>query len=198
MTSTNIIAILQTLVFLAAAVIAGRTIRSNALIAAKRASLDAVQNLLLDEKFNHATRTLNKARRLGVRSGTVYNDAVNTALPEPQQNEARERQQAFQYWLNRLAIIATAIKNDALDEDMFKEVYFSTFMENSEYLKGYIESIRELAASTIKSKVVHSSTAYAEIEYLSERWRKAPLAREDGQIASRSGPPVLMGWKRGK
>lgn len=179
---TPIIAAGQTFVLICAAAIAIRQVKASRDVAAKRATYDAVMYLITEEKFRAATRVLNGLRKKGVLSSTLYAEANRVHASAESKSAAHENQQAAQLWLNRFAAIATAIRNNALDEQYFKEVYYSSFMVNTDYLDGYINSLREQAKSTLKpGSNVSSATAFQEILWLYNRWNKAPLQPFSGE-----------------
>jgi hypothetical protein len=101
----------------------------------------------------------------------------NTSLPETERQAAMEKFRAAQYVLKSLTIIANGIRNGSLDEQSFKEYYYSTLVETVEYLRAFILSIRQAASKQIhySKKYVSPDTVYSEIEQLLARWKASPL-----------------------
>lgn len=167
---------LQTLVLAVAGWTAIRQIKANREVVARRATFDALMNLITETQFREATRTVNALRKKEILSSTLYSEANRADLPDEKLTEAKKNQLAVQYWLNRFAAIATAIRFGALDEAYFKEAYYSSYMVNADYLMGYINSVREDAKKSLKSGgPVTSATAYQEIVWLHNRWDKDRL-----------------------
>ena len=164
------------LVGAAATIIAWRTFRQTRAVASKRATLDLICQLAKDSHYNEALGKIRKMRRDSVDSGTLLTELRRKDGTLAEQDLRRERYEAARTVLNALSIYANGIRSGALDEQSFKDYYYSTYVEIVGSLGGLIESIRVQAKKVIKeSKHVSADTLYSELIWLQERWKNAPL-----------------------
>lgn len=171
---------LQNLILAVGAYFAWRTIKAQQAVAAKRATLDMIHHLTHDERYNAALKLVNKMRAEERDSGTIYSDMKNKSQSEENIKAALERYLAATEVLKRLSIIANGIKNGSLDEQSFKEYYYSTLVETVEYLRAFILSIRQAAGKQIHyaKRYVSPETIYAGMEELLARWKASPLGKD--------------------
>lgn len=172
----------QNVILAAGAYVAWCTIQSNRKISAQRATLDVINQLASDEQYRDALRQINIMKKDKRDTGTIWSD-LNDPAKASEKDACRTRYRSAQYVLNRLAIIANGIKSGTLDEQSFKEHYYSTYVETVSYLHGFIHSVREEASERIKRrKYVSHETVYSELDWLLERWKLHPLS---GDLAQR-------------
>lgn len=70
--------------------------------------------------------------------------------------------------LNNYEFIATGIREDALDEEIFKRMQFSVLLKDWDALCGFVMEFR---------KEAKRETLFQEFEYLAKRFKKKPLKR---------------------
>lgn len=72
----------------------------------------------------------------------------------------------IQYCLNFYERLAVSIKNGSYHEQMIKEVFYSSIVQNFEYSEPFIKALREKKGR---------NSYYQEFEWLAKRWKKSPL-----------------------
>jgi hypothetical protein len=70
--------------------------------------------------------------------------------------------------LNRYEFIAAAIREEALDEDLFKRMQYTVVIRDWDVLCSFVMELRRLDKHP---------TLFQEFHWLSERWHKKPLER---------------------
>ncbi|OWS76105.1 DUF4760 domain-containing protein [Pantoea sp. VS1] len=88
----------------------------------------------------------------------------------PQSGDLTEDEKAdrikIQYCLNFYERLAVSIKNGSYHEQMIKEVFYSSIVQNFEYSEPFIKALREKKGR---------NSYYQEFEWLAKRWNKNPL-----------------------
>jgi hypothetical protein len=167
---------IQNVILVLAAAIAWSTIKNNHAIAAKRATLDLIDQLSRDQVYKDSLRIVNSMRKVAKDTGSLWNDLASARAGSDDHKEAFARHQAAGYVLSRYSIFANGIRSGALDDELFKQYYYSTFIEVTQQLKGFMQSTRVVASNSIKArKYVTHETVYSEIEWLLEEWEAKPL-----------------------
>jgi hypothetical protein len=72
--------------------------------------------------------------------------------------------------LNNYEFIATGIREDALDEEIFKRVQYSVVIKDWNALSGCVMELRQSTGHR---------TLFQEFQALAERWHKAPLKADN-------------------
>lgn len=116
------------------------------------------------------------------RSDDALNDAINLTtklardlrdfsdLSDYLKNVQSKEYQAIIKVLNFREFVAVGINNDVIDEQIYKDAYYSTILRDWNYLKTTVNFIRN-------SKTGYP-TAFQDFEKLAQRWEKKPLKRK--------------------
>lgn len=169
-----LVTLIQTIVIGVGAYLAWATIKSNSEIAKKRATLDLITQVLQGEEYKSRLLIVNAMKKAGEQPGSLFTQ-LQSANGD-QREQLKTKLHAAQFVLNKFSIMAIGIRNNALDEQSFKEYYYSTFVEISGFLQTFMMSVRAIASKEIENRdYVSNQTVYEEIIWLLERWRQSPL-----------------------
>lgn len=170
--------LVQSIVIAFGAYFAWKTIKCNSDIAKKRSTLDLITDVLQSDEFKQQLLVVNAMRKAREEPSSLYTQLRSPGVTDDQRNELRSKLMAAQFVLNKFSIMAIGIRNDALDEQSFKEYYYSTFVEIAGFLNAFMLSMRTIASNEIKSQnYVSNETVYEEIIWLLDRWRANPLRK---------------------
>ena len=149
---------------LGATIVALRAIRANKAVSGRRATLDMIFQLSKDVVYKEALKTVRQMRREGIDTGALLTN-FRRGEGNPQEKDLhRSRFEAAQTVLNTLSIYANGIRSGALDEQSFKDYYFSTYVEIVGYLRGLMLSVRQTAKAQVKEhQYVSPETLYSEL-----------------------------------
>lgn len=166
--------LVQTIVIAIGAFVGWVTIKSNSDIAKKRATLDLITHVLQGPEYKEQLLIVRAMKKAGEDSGALFTH-LTTATGD-QHTRNRTNYLAAQFVLNKFSVMSIGIRNNALDEQSFKEYYYSTFVEVAGYLRGLMLSVRTAASKEIVSRNhVSNETVYEEIFWLLDRWKDNPL-----------------------
>lgn len=171
----------QNLILIAAAIIAFGTLRSNSEIARRRATVDLIIEMKKDLEFIDAKAELTRIRRLKTISiGAVLQTMHDPNVTESDRSKAKLAHKSASCFLSKMELFAVAIRCDVADEKLFKQYYYSSFIEMVDFLRPYISEIREHARTQIKNiKAVNHDTLYQDVIWLLDKWEKDNLVRLD-------------------
>lgn len=115
-----------------------------------------------DNDYKKGLTTLKHVHESGGRFRALIIPAQGTGLSDEEKECAKE----IIYCLNFYERMAVSIKNKIFDEQMVKEVFFNSVVNNFKRSEPLIKAIREK-----ESKL----TYFQEYQWLAERWIKKPL-----------------------
>ncbi|WP_253844432.1 DUF4760 domain-containing protein [Faucicola atlantae] len=155
--------VIQTLIFLVTAVIAFFTLNRSERMARKRATIDLVLAENQDDKFRDIKEKFGMMRLNGD-NFTALAMPCTTTEEEATKVHADKKETVITI-LNQYEFIASAIFEDALDEDLYKRMKKGVVVRDWETLKPFV---MELRSRNKRPKI------FCEIERLANRWQENP------------------------
>lgn len=152
----------QTIIFLLSALFALWAIIHNGRMNKRRATLDLIINEQKDIQF---TEAYYKVCQL------IENGQLMVDLAKELDNPHWQKGEDFvnvRFVLNRLEFIAQGIRQGVFEEQIYKDLKYTSFMKLWREVRPLIEEIR-------RKKGVF--THYQELEWLTSRWEKSPIKK---------------------
>jgi hypothetical protein len=150
---------IQTLAFLISAFGGIWIIRARGTQEKRRATVDLVLEQKRDADLGEARRIVRKMHADG-----ETNSARHIASPDSPEFKA------ILLVLNTHEFVASGIRSNALDENIYKRLRFSTLRKDWDGLCGFILEFRRVRAS---------KTLYQDFQWLNDRWEQCPLKADN-------------------
>jgi hypothetical protein len=152
------------------------TINSQYSIARKQSTLQKIEILRSDQRYYESIRIINSMRSAQISPTSLITVSKDTSKSKEEQEKATNQLLACIYVIGNLDLIAMGIRLQIIDEDIFKNYYFSTFIVIVDFLENFISIMREQAKARINPGVaVSDKTLYQDTLWLLARWKLAPL-----------------------
>ncbi|MEL0614011.1 MAG: DUF4760 domain-containing protein [Marinomonas sp.] len=151
---------IDTFILAATAIAALYSIRRNTIINRRRATVDLVLHQKNDSDLKKANLIVNPLLRDESISITTYSDKTHIGS---------EERTAILFVLNNYEFVATGIREEAFDFNLFKRMRCGTVLRDWEEFEPFIYELR---------KTNKHPTMYQEFEWLAKKIEKKPLKKQ--------------------